>query len=204
MVDPQLYAAFIAAVVVLMLIPGPNVALIFANSIAHGTRTGLLTVLGTSTAMLLQLSVTAIGMTALLAGLGHWFELLRWAGVAWLLWLGVRQWRAPPVDLTRMAPQPRRRRIALRGLLVSLANPKTLLFYGALFPQFLSPDRPIGAQLLLLSATFIAIAVAVDSGWAVLAGRARGLLAARGRLRQRLSGGLLIGAGLGLALVRRV
>src|SRR6185369_16297618 len=100
MIDPSLYLAFIAAVTVLMVIPGPNVALIVANSVAHGSRYGLLTVAGTSTAMLLQLGLVAVGMTPLLGALGSWFELLRWIGVAYLVYLGIREWRAPAVDLT--------------------------------------------------------------------------------------------------------
>ena len=95
------------------------------------------------------------------------------------------------------------RAIALRGFLVGLTNPKTLLFYGAFFPQFLDPGRPIGPQVGLLCATFLVIAVVLDSGWAVAAGRARRLLAARPRLRNRLSGGCLIAAGAGLALAHR-
>jgi homoserine/homoserine lactone efflux protein len=113
-------------------------------------------------------------MTGLLASLGGWFEWLRWIGVAYLAYLGLRQWRAPAIDLTTTPAEPRSARaIFLRGLLVSLTNPKTLLFYGAFFPQFLA------------------------------AGRARKLLAGRGRLGNRLSGGLLLGAGLGLALARK-
>ena len=95
------------------------------------------------------------------------------------------------------------RAIALRGFLISLTNPKTLLFYGAFFPQFLSLDAPVGPQVAALSLTFLAIAVGLDSAWALLAGRVRGVLAIRGRLRNRLSGGFLIGAGLGLALAHR-
>jgi threonine/homoserine/homoserine lactone efflux protein len=204
MIDPGLYLAFVAATTVLMLIPGPNVALIVANSIAYGSRFGLLTVAGTATAMLLQLGLTALGMAAVLGTLGAWLEWLRWVGVGYLIVLGVRQWRAAPVDLTRTPPQPRSARgIFLRGLLVSLTNPKTLLFYGAFFPQFISIDRPLGPQVALLCATFLALAAGLDGLWAVLAGRARGLLGARGKLRNRLSGGLLIGAGMGLALARK-
>nr|WP_283949712.1 LysE family translocator [Limobrevibacterium gyesilva] len=186
-----------------MLIPGPNVALIVANSVAYGTRYGLLTVVGTSTAMLVQLALTALGMTALMGVMAQAFEWIRWLGVAYLVWLGVRQWRAMPVDLTQARPQKRStREIFARGLLVSLTNPKTLLFYGAFFPQFISPDGDFAAQLALLSVTFVAVAVLLDGGWAVLAGRARGVLATHGKLRNRLSGGLLIGAGVGLALAR--
>jgi threonine/homoserine/homoserine lactone efflux protein len=200
----ELYLGFIVASTVLILIPGPNVSLIVANAIAYGTRYGLMTVAGTSAAIIVQLALTALGLTATLDALASWFEWIRWVGVAYLLYLGIRQWRAPPVDLTRMPPQARSlRAIAARGFLVSLTNPKTLLFYGAFFPQFLRPDAPIAPQVALLSLTFFAIAAGLDCGWALLAGRVRGVLAIRGRLRNRLSGGFLIGAGLGLALARR-
>jgi homoserine/homoserine lactone efflux protein len=204
MIDLHLYAAFVAAVMILMLIPGPNVALIVANSVAHGARYGLLTVAGTSSAMVLQLAVTALGMTELLETLGSWFEWVRWIGVAYLLYLGVSYWRAAPVDLTRTAPERKSpRALVARALLVSLSNPKTLLFYGAFFPQFLSGGPDVGVEIALLSATFLALAVLVDGGWALLAARARRFLASHGRLRNRLSGGLLIGAGIGLALARK-
>jgi homoserine/homoserine lactone efflux protein len=202
MIAPDLIIAFAAATTILMLIPGPNVALIVANSVGHGTRYGLLTVAGTSAAILVHMVLTVIGLAALLGSLGAWFEWVRWIGVLYLLYLGIRQWRAAPVDLMATRPQPRSQRaIFLRGFIVSLTNPKTLLFYGAFFPQFLSPAHGIG-EVALLAALFLVIAVTIDSLWALLAGRARFLLARRGRLRNRLSGGLLIGAGLGLAAAR--
>jgi threonine/homoserine/homoserine lactone efflux protein len=200
----DLYLGFVIASAVLILIPGPNVSLIVANSIAHGTRYGLLTVAGTSSAIVVQLALTALGLTATLGVLAGWFEWIRWIGVAYLLFLGIRQWTAAPVDLTRTRPQPRSfRAIALRGFAISLTNPKTLLFYGAFFPQFLANDAPIAPQVALLSLTFFAIAAGLDSCWALLAGRMRGVLAMRGRLRNRLSGGCLVGAGIGLALAHR-
>jgi homoserine/homoserine lactone efflux protein len=202
-IDPALYATFIAACVVLMLIPGPNVALIVANSVAYGTRYGLLTLAGTSSAMVPQLLLVGLGMAALLGSLGTWFEVLRWIGAAYLVFLGIRQWRAPPQDLSRVAAQPRSaRRIYLRGLLVSLTNPKTLFFFGAFFPQFVVASRPAGPQVLLLSVTFLVVALLLDGVWAMLAGRLRPLLVARGRLRNRITGGVLIGGGVGLALDR--
>lgn len=204
MIDLHLYAAFMAAVTTLMLIPGPNVALIVANSVAHGARYGLLTVAGTCSAMVLQLGITALGMTELLDMLGSWFEWIRWIGVAYLLYLGVSYWRAAAVDLTKVAPERKSARaMFLRALLVSLSNPKTLLFYGAFFPQFVSGGPDAGIEIALLSATFLTLAILVDGAWAVTAARARRFLGARGRLRNRLSGGLLIGAGVGLALARK-
>jgi homoserine/homoserine lactone efflux protein len=199
----DLYLGFVLASTILILIPGPNVSLIVANSIAYGTRFGLLTVAGTSSAIVVQLALTSLGLTATLGMLADWFEWIRWVGVAYLLYLGIRQWRAAPVDLTRTRPQPRSfRSIALRGFLISLTNPKTLLFYGAFFPQFVTPGEHGARQLALLLATCLVVAIAIDSLWALLAARLRHVVIARSRLRNRLSGGLLIGAGLGLALAR--
>jgi len=203
-VSPQLYAAFVAATVALILIPGPNVALIVANSLAHGSRYGLTTVAGTSSAMVVQLALTVLGMTTLLGALANGFEALRWIGVAYLIYLGIKAWRAPAVDLTKVRPEPRSlRAIYLRGFLVSLTNPKTLLFYGAFLPQFVTPGASLTAQLALLSATFLVIAIVLDGAWALLAARFGTALAVNGRLRNRLTGALLLGAGVGLALARK-
>jgi homoserine/homoserine lactone efflux protein len=207
--DLQLYLAFVAATAVLILIPGPNVALILANSVAHGRRFGLLTVAGTSSAMVLQLGVACLGLTALLGALAGWLEWLRWAGVAYLVAVGVAAWRASALaaDLSAVPPEPRSARaIFARGFLVSLVNPKTLLFYGAFFPQFLSAGPGAwssSAQVTALAATFLLVAVTLDSTWAVLADKTRPVFAGRARLRTRLTGGLLIGAGIGLALARK-
>lgn len=201
----DLHLAFVAACALLIVIPGPNVALIVANSVAHGARFGLMTVAGTASAMVLQLALVVLGASALLGLLASLFDWLRWLGVAYLLWLGVRTWRSTAMDLSGIAAEPRSARaIFVRGFLVSLTNPKTLLFYAAFLPQFVSAG--LGAttdQLLLLSATFLVVAVLLDGAWALLASRLRFLLQARARLRNRLTGSLLIGAGLGLALARR-
>jgi homoserine/homoserine lactone efflux protein len=200
----DLYLGFVAACAVLIAIPGPNVALIVANSVAHGTRFGLLTVAGTSSAEVVQLTLTVLGASAVLNFLAASFEWLRWLGVAYLVWLGIAAWRSPAVDLTRIVPQARSARVIyVRGLLVGLTNPKTLLFYGAFLPLFVTPGPTALEQLLLLAVTFLAVAVVLDGVCAILAGRMRALLGMCTRLRNRLTGGLLIGAGLGLALSRR-
>jgi threonine/homoserine/homoserine lactone efflux protein len=199
-----LYIAFVIATTILILIPGPNVALIVANSVAHGPRYGLLTVAGTSSAMVIQLTLTGLGMSEVLGNLAHVFEWVRWIGVIYLLYLGVQQWMAAPLDLSQVRPQGRSvRAIYLRGFFVSLTNPKTLLFFGAFFPQFLVPGESMGGQIVLLSVTFLLLAILLDGNWAILAGRLRAVLSRRGQLRNRLSGGMLAGAGLGLALARR-
>ena len=202
MLDPALLPAFVLATVILLLIPGPNVALIVANSVAYGAHFGLLTVVGTSAAMVVQLVLTGLGLTGLLGAAGHWFEWVRWLGVAYLMYLGIKQWRAPPVDLAAVQGQPRSAAgLLTRAMLVSLTNPKTLLFHGAFFPQFLSADRPVAPQAAALSLVFLALALLVDGTWALVAARAHPLLA-RGVRLGRLSGDLLIGAGLGLAFAR--
>src|SRR5690349_25152581 len=101
MMPIELYLAFIAATVILMVISGPNVALIVANSVAHGTRYGLLTVAATSSAVVIHLALTLIGASAVLNFLAVSFDWLRWLGVAYLVWLGIAAWRAPATDLTR-------------------------------------------------------------------------------------------------------
>src|SRR5579863_2378517 len=194
----HLYLPFVAAAALLMAIPGPNVALIVAGSLAQGPRTGLATVAGTTAAMVVQLALVGLGLASLLGAAGGWFGELRWVGVAYLIYLGVRAWRAPADDLQRAeAPRGSLRRVMARGFLVSLTNPKTLFFYGAFFPQFIAAHMPLVPQLALLSATFLAIAIVVDSGWAVGASRLRGLLGGPGRLRHRLTGSIFIAAGVG-------
>jgi homoserine/homoserine lactone efflux protein len=201
--SPALYATFVLAVITLMLIPGPNVALIVANSIARGPRAGLATVMGTCAAMLPQLALTGLGMSALIAGAAQAFTWIRWLGVAYLLWLAFRAWTAPAGDLAMTADCRPLRGLFLRGFLVSLSNPKTLFFFAAFFPQFLDAGAPMPKQIALLSLTFLLIAAIVDSGWALLAARVGGALRLSGRLRNRLTGGFLFGAGIGLALARK-
>lgn len=203
--SPDLYLAFVAACAVLIAIPGPNVALIVANSVAHGARYGLMTVAGTASAMVVQLALVVLGASAVLGLLADLFEWLRWLGVAYLVWLGVRTWRSTATDLQATAAEPRSLlAIFARGFAVSLTNPKTLVFYAAFLPQFVRADAgDVTHQLFLLAGTFLVVAVLLDGTWALLASRLSGLLRARARLRNRLTGGLLIGAGIGLAFARK-
>src|SRR5438876_3923631 len=168
----DLYLAFVLACVVLIVIPGPNVALIVANSVAHGGRFGLLTVAGTSSAVVVHLTLTVLGASVVLNVLAASFDWLRWAGVAYLVWLGIAAWRAPAADLAKVGPQPRSARpIFARGFLVGLTNPKTLLFYGAFLPQFITPGPTVSDQLLLLAVTFLRCAIVLVCDWSLLAAR---------------------------------
>ncbi len=200
----ELYFAFVMASLALALMPGPNVAVIVANAITYGPRYGLLAVAGTSSAMVPQLMVVTLGLSAVLSLMAEWFEILRWLGVVYLVYLGISAWRAPAPELAAAPLRPKSRQaIYWRGVLVSLTNPKTLLFFGAFLPQFVDPKGDAVSQLAMLSVTYFVTAVVVDTGWALLAGRARGLFMRLGRWTNRITGGVLIGAGLGLALARK-
>lgn len=210
---PNTYWLFVLATALLILTPGPNVALTVANSVTYGVRYGLLTVAGATCAVVVHMVFVGFGLGGALGAIGAMFEWVRWAGVAYLLYLGIQTWRSPPVDLRAVEAQRLSgeatpggatlgRAIFGRAVLVSLTNPKTLLFYGAFFPQFIAPDRPAGPQVWVMCATFVVLAGGIDSLWALAAARARGVLAGHGRLRNRVSGGVLVGAGVGLALAR--
>jgi threonine/homoserine/homoserine lactone efflux protein len=145
-------------------------------------------------------------MTSLILALATWFEWLRWAGVAYLLWLGIQQWRAAPLALEDLDGRAvGAGTLFWQGMLVSATNPKTLFFYAAFFPQFIDPASPPRPQLALLCATFLVIATVLDGAYAILAGRLRPWLRSRdrARLRNRLTGSCLVAAALGLALARR-
>ena len=194
------YLSFVLASVALVLLPGPNVALIVGNSLAGGTRLGLATIVGTASAAAIQVGATVFGLALLLASAAPVFAWMRWLGVVYLMVLGLRAWFAAPV-MQRAGAAPRSvRRAVATGFAVSLTNPKTLLFHGAFLPQFVDPRGDAGAQLLLLGATFVVVSATLDCGWAVLASRLGGLVALRPRLRNRVMGGTLVGAACGLAL----
>jgi homoserine/homoserine lactone efflux protein len=203
----DLFVAFCLATTALILLPGPIVTLVIANSIAHGRRTGLATVAGAGAGNALLVAAGALGLTTLLALLADIFEYVRWAGVAYLVYLGLRQWREAvrAVASPGTIPVPRGRSVFGTGFLVAITNPKTILFYAAFFPQFIDRDLAIAPQLVAMSIAFVVIAVAFDSVYALLASRIRPLLMGerRTRIRNGLTGTLLIGTGVGLALARR-
>ena len=203
----ELYLAFVAASALLILMPGPNVALIVANSFAHGQRYALMTVAGTSSAMVIQLALVIAGMTTMMEEMAHWFTIFKWIGVAYLLYIGVQTWRKPPADLSVGADRAAKSygSVFAQGFLISLTNPKTLIFYAAFFPQFMNASLPALPQFLLLGVTFVVMAIVSDSLYALLAGRIRPWLQ-KGKinaLQNRVTGGLLMLCAAGVALTRR-
>jgi len=199
----ELYAAYLVACFLIMIMPGPTVALIVANSLRSGAKAGLLNVAGTQVGLAIIIAVVGVGLTSLIEALGHWFDLLRLIGAAYLVWLGWRMLRAEASIESAEAAKPPRGGFFVQGLIVALSNPKTLLFFGAFFPQFIDPHGDYALQIVTMGLTALAFAAVSDSTYALLSGRARRLLARhRVRLISRLGGGFLIGGGVWLALAR--
>lgn len=199
----EIYAAYVVACIVIAAVPGPTVTVIIANSLTHGTRAGLLNVAGTQIGLAVMLSTLLVGLSAIIATMGVWFDWLRFLGAAYLIWLG---WKLVFSKVPMEAigpPKPPRGGFVLQGLLVILSNPKGLLWFGAFIPQFIDPKGDYVAQIVLLGVTAMAVALVSDGAYAVLVGRAGSALSKhRVRLLNRVGGGFLIGGGLWLALTR--
>ena len=190
----------VAALVIVM--PGPNVMIIVATSLTQGRHRGLQTVAGTSTAMLLQLAIAALGTSWLVEALARGFVWLKWAGVLYLSFLGLRL-------LLTAAPGSQTETTAAmswqRGFWVSLTNPKTILFFSAFLPQFVDPAAAYLPQIALLSVIFWLLAVALDSVYALSAATLHLKLSdlRTATLARRGSGLLYLGAGALLASLKR-
>jgi threonine/homoserine/homoserine lactone efflux protein len=200
----QLYLAFVAACIALALLPGPVVTLVIANGLRHGTRAALTNLAGVQLGLAIMIGVVAVGLTSLMATMGYWFNWVRFAGAAYLVWLGIKLIRFPVEGVNAdEPPAPPRGGFFLQGFVVLLSNPKVLVFFGAFIPQFMDMNRDHASQVALLGITFMVIAGMTDAIYALAAGRARTFFAARRtRLLSRISGGFMIGGGIWLALTR--
>ena len=200
----ELFLAYLAACFVITIIPGPTVTLIVANSLAHGTRAGLLNVAGTQLGLGLMMLVLIVGLSSIIATMGVWFDWLRFIGAAYLIWLGWKLLRSTgSLDRPNGAVPPRGGFGFMQGFLVLLGNPKALLWFGAFIPQFVDPTTDYVSQVVLLGLTAMATAAISDGAYAVLAGGARTMLSRRRvQLVSRFGGLCLIGGGAWLALTR--
>src|SRR6185437_9357671 len=205
--NPHLFLAYCLAVAILVLIPGPVVTLVVANSLSQGSRSGLATVAGASIGNAILLGATAIGLVAFFALMSEIFEVVRWAGALYLIWLGIRAWQANGGQGLAVATAAKKtsRAVFVQGFLIAITNPKAIIFYIAFLPQFVDSHLPAGPQLLAMIATMIVMALLSDGAYALLAGRARGWFTSPGRrrLQGRITGRLLIGLGCGLLFARR-
>jgi threonine/homoserine/homoserine lactone efflux protein len=200
----NLYLAFVAACIALALLPGPVVTLVIANGLRHGTRAALTNILGVQAGLTIVIGIVAVGLTSMMATMGYWFDWVRFAGAAYLVWLGIKLIRFPVEGVKAdEPPPPPRGGFFLQGFVVLLSNPKVLVFFGAFIPQFVDMNRDHVSQVTLLGVTFMVIAGLTDALYALLAGRARTFFSARRtRLVSRISGSFMIGGGIWLALTR--
>ena len=196
------WLAFLLATMVMLAIPGPTILLVIGQSLGAGRRHALPLVAGVALGDLTAMTLSLAGLGALLAASATAFTLLKWAGAAYLVHLGVRLWRAP---VSAQAAPPLRAKAAFQqAYVVTALNPKGIAFFVAFVPQFISASAPFLAQAVVLIASFVTLAALNALLYALLAGQLSSVVR-RPAVRRgfnRAGGGVLVGAGLTLALKR--
>jgi threonine/homoserine/homoserine lactone efflux protein len=189
------------AALILAVTPGPAVLYIAARSVHQGRAAGLVSAAGIQTGTLFHIAAAAFGLSAILMKSALAFEAIRYAGAAYLIWMGIKALRAnDDVTVDSVASEPLGR-IFRTGVAVNLLNPKTALFFFAFLPQFVDPTRGAAwLQILILGVVFMTIASASDAMYAVLAGTAGGWLRSRMKLTRRVSGTVYLALGITAAI----
>lgn len=208
----ETWLIFVTTVFFLSATPGPNMLLALSHGMRHGARKAVATGIGTVLALLILMVVSVTGLGALLAASETAFQVVKWCGVAYLLFLGVKTWRAPAADVDAATADggPVKTvaawKLGAQAFLVCFSNPKAIVFFVALFPQFLETHQPLMPQVVMLGVTFAVCEFLWIMTYATGGGRLMPLLrrAGFGKLVNRLSGGMLIGAGALLAVARRL
>ncbi len=192
----------VLATAILVSVPGPNVAYIVATSLKHGFRQGALSVLGTTTGVGLQLVFVVLGFAALLKWAASAMVWLKWLGVAYLVYLAVRTWRAPPPNERGAVPK---RRPDLQsfwsGTALAVVNPKTLMFNAAFLPQFVAADSD-ASTMGAVAAVYLFVLFVGDLGWAAAARFAEPWLGKTRKWKNKITASVYFGSGAGLALAR--
>jgi threonine/homoserine/homoserine lactone efflux protein len=199
----EAWLAFVAATAVMLVIPGPTILLVIGQSLGAGRRAAAPLVAGVALGDLTAMTLSLAGLGALLATSATLFTVLKFAGAAYLAWLGVKLWRAP-VDAGAMPPVTAGR--ALRdAYVVTALNPKGIAFFVAFVPLFVDAGAPFLPQAALLVATFVSLAALNAAAYALLAARLSGAVARPSvrRAFNRVGGAMLMGAGLATAAMRR-
>ena len=208
MVDLSTLAAFVLASFILVVIPGPGVMFVISRGVALGRKAAVLTVLGHELGLLVQILLVAAGVGALVERSVVAYEVLRLAGAAYIVLLGVQAIRhrralSTVVDVTATRTP---RHIVREGFLVGVTNPKAIVFFTAVLPQFVDPGgAPVPMQMVLLGLISVSVAFLSDSAYGVLAGSVRAWLAAPHRLARLggVGGLMMIGLGTRMALTGR-
>jgi threonine/homoserine/homoserine lactone efflux protein len=196
---------YLVAAFGLSITPGPNSLLVLTHGALHGHRKTLFTVAGGATGFVALIALSMLGIGALLKASVHALLVLKLVGGAYLVWLGIQLWRAPPIHLRPEAGQATRTRgstMFRQGLLTAVSNPKALLFYGAFLPQFIDPARDLLTQFIIMATVFVAVEILVEYLLALLAHRVRPWLERAGRNFNRVCGGMFAAMGVALPLTR--
>ncbi|WP_117208849.1 LysE family translocator [Allorhizocola rhizosphaerae] len=209
MPDISTLLLFAAATMALLIVPGPAVVYIVSRSVAHGHVAGLVSVLGIHVGSLVHVIAAVLGITAIIAASTTLFMIVKYAGVAYLIYLGVMQIRRRGgTEEVFDAPPESAGRLFRQGIVVNVLNPKTAIFFLAFLPQFAQPGNgPMWLQILIFGLGFIVLGVISDGTYALLAGKLSGRLRRTPKGRRRLdvaSGIVLIGLGVLAALVGNV
>jgi homoserine/homoserine lactone efflux protein len=205
--DLSVWLTYFLATLILSISPGPGVFSSISSGLHHGFRLGLWNGVGMQAANLVMVIVVSLGLGALLLASEAAFTAVKWAGVAYLVYLGVVTWRAPPKAFTedRDDHETTARGVFLRGFWVNATNPKGMIFFAAILPQFIDVARPQLAQYAIFAATTFAVDLAVMMGYTALAAKVFAAMREPRHLRyvNRTLGGAFIAAGLALASFRR-
>lgn len=204
----ETWLAFFAACWVISLSPGAGAIASMSSGLQYGFWRGYWNALGLQLGLIVQIAVIAAGVGAILAASSTAFQIIKWFGVAYLVYLAYRQWRALPMDMTdesAVRPLGKPLTLVFRGFLVNVSNPKALVFMLAVLPQFINPHAPLLGQYLAITVTMIGVDMLVMAGYTGLASRVLRLLRTP-RQQKRLNrtfAGLFLGAATFLATLRR-
>lgn len=205
----ELWLVYCIAAIGLSLTPGPNGLLSLTHGACFGFRPTVYTVLGGALGFFILIAASLAGMGTLLAASERAFTIAKWIGAAYLVWLGLRVWRAPApiVALTEQeagsSREAKRLRMFNQGFLVAVSNPKALIFFAAFLPQFMAPGVPYPVQLAVFGGTFVVVEIVYELLLAVMAQRIAPWLARHGRWFNRAAGATFVGIGAALTTASR-
>ncbi len=201
----DLIMAYVLSVVIIVGTPGPNIILITNDSVKYGFKKSVLTILGIKAGSSLQFLISLSGLATLLTFFSSLFTVIKWIGVCYLIYLGITQIVSSINKSSSSKDEIENNSLFVKGFLVSVTNPKGLLFAGAFFPQFINSSEPISYQVLILCGSFLIISSVIEILYAYAGNKARRLFKTDSikRYFDQVSGGVLILFGIGLSLVKR-
>ena len=190
------FAVFVPAALVLLAVPGPAVLYVVATSVEGGRRHGLLSVAGVHLGSLVHVAAAVAGLSALIVSSAIAFSTVKYAGAAYLVFVGVKKWleRDDPADPAARIPRSGRRVFA-QGVVVNVLNPKTALFFLAFLPQFVDRDRTVWTQIAVLGLCWVVLGLMSDGAYALAGGTIGSFLRRRKRAVRYASGGIFVGLG---------